>query len=185
MKRRWGVRKRRVGVVWRLMACLAILALPLFRAQTVNAGIGDLTQLDYRWYQNVDAQTPTTALAAENTSITGVADAQVIRLRMNVDNASTNLPAGTTFKLQDSTSTGGPWTDVGGIGSGVIWRGYDNPTPADGDGLGSILLSSSSMPNKQTYEEENNATSSGIAKNKAGEWDWVAQNNGAASGTAY
>ncbi len=63
MKRRWSVRKRRVGVAWRLMACLAVLALPLFRAQTVNAGIGDLTQLDYRWYQNVDAPTPTTAMS--------------------------------------------------------------------------------------------------------------------------
>ena len=37
------------------------------------------------------------------------------------------------FNLQFAATTTGPWTDVGGIGSAVQWRGYDNLTSADGD----------------------------------------------------
>lgn len=167
------------------MTVALLLATFPFAPVPAIAGVNDLTQLDYRWYQNVDAVPPTTPLAAEDTAIMSVANAQVIRLRMNVSNATTNLAAGQDFTLQYSTSTSGPWADVGGTASGVIWRGYDNPTPADGASLGGIELSSSSAGDRQTYEETNNATTVGINKNKAGEWDWVVQDNGAVSSTTY
>ncbi len=148
-------------------------------------GVNDLTQNDYRWYQNVNAVPPTTSLAAENTAITGVGDSEVLRVRMNVHNSATNLPTGQTFKLQYSTSTSGPWTDVGGLGSSEIWRGFDNPTPSDGAALSTNELGSSSPPAKQTYEEANVATSVGINKNKIAEWDWVVESNSAAASTTY
>ena len=65
-----------------LILAILVAGLPLSTTPAI-AGINDLTQLDYRWYQNVDAVQPTTALAAENTATTGVADAGVIRLRLN------------------------------------------------------------------------------------------------------
>ena len=118
----------------RVVLVVAIVAagLPL-TASPVSAGIGDLTQLEYRWYQNLDAVQPTTALAAQDTAANGVTQGGVYHLRMNLTNgANPALAAGATFKLQHATSTSGPWTDVGAIGSGATWRGYDNATPADG-----------------------------------------------------
>ena len=171
-----------------LLLVLAILAanFPLPPA-SVNATINDLTQLDYRLYQNTDAVQPTTALAAENTAVTGPTQGAVYRIRVNLNNSGTRIDAATAvFKLQYSTSTSGPWSDVGAIGSGVTWRGYDNATPADGANLTAALLASSTNNDRQTYEEANNATNSGrINKNKPAEFDWVVQDNAATAGTAY
>ena len=153
----------------------------------IIAGINDLTQQDYRWYANLDASQPTTSLAVENTPVTGSAQGTVYHLRVNVLNSVSDLNPGSTFKLQYSTSTSGPWTDVGGFGSGVAWRGYDNPTPADGDTLPSNLLGSSHAPASETYEEANTSapTPNIIRKDKAGEWGWVIQHNAASGGTTY
>ena len=148
--------------------------------------VATLTQNDYRWYQNVDGLSPTTALSAENTAATGMTDTTVLRLRMNVSNGPVDLAAGAAFKLQYSTSTSGPWTDVGGLGSGQTWRGYDNATPADGAFLGGIKLSSSTVGDRQSYEEENSATTPAtLNKNKTGEFDWVVQGNGVDPSTTY
>ena len=144
-----------------------------------------LTQNDYRWYQNLDAVPPTTPSAAENTATTGVGSTEVLRVRMNVTNGPNNMSAGQTFKLQYSTSTAGPWTDVGPISSTEIWRGFDNSTPVDGETLSTTELGSSSAPEKQTYEEANVATSVGINKNKNAEWDWVIQSNCSSPSTTY
>ena len=152
----------------------------------VSAGINDLTQEDYRWYQNGDAVQPTTPLGVENTAITGMTQGGVYRLRMNITNSGAKLDPPATFKLQYSTATTGPWTDVGGIGSTSTWRGFDNPTPSDGDAITSNLLVSSFTNNPQTYEEANDGTIiSTINKNKPSEWDWVIQDNSATGGTAY
>ena len=144
-----------------------------------------LTQEAYRWYENADAIQPTTALAAENTAITGASDNTAYRIRLSVGATSGPLAAGETFKLQYGTSTGGPWTDVGGLGSGVIWRGFDNAGPADGATITASLLSGASI--LATYEEANPSagTPNAITAGNAAEWDWVVQHNGAASGTTY
>ena len=144
-----------------------------------------LAQEDYRWYANTDAIQPTAALAAENTALADAADGTVYRIRMSVGAAGTQLDAGEQFKLQHATSTSGPWTDVGGVGSGEIWRGFDNPTPADGATITANLLAGATI--LETYEEANNsaATPNAITVGPDAEWDWVAQNNGAAATTTY
>ncbi len=151
----------------------------------ITTSAASLAQQDYRWYDNNDAIQPTTPQAAENTAASGVANTAVQRLRINVTASNAPLATGETFKLQYSTSTGGPWTDVGGIGSGEIWRGSDNPTPADGATLSSALLSASDVV--ETYEEANNSagTPNTIGVGQEGEWDWVVQNNGAVATTTY
>ena len=180
-----SIRKFPLTVALGLAVALAVV---LFHgsALPVSAGINDLTQLDYRWYENVAALQPTTPLAAENSATTGVADGSVLRLRMNLANALTNLAAGSVVKLQYATSTGGPWTDVGGIGSGATWRGSDNPSVADGDRVSGTLLGTSDQADRQSYEEENNATTPAtLKKGKEGEFDWVVQANGSSPDTNY
>ncbi|MFQ5860405.1 MAG: hypothetical protein ACE5IG_02505, partial [Dehalococcoidia bacterium] len=144
-----------------------------------------LSQEDYRWYANADAVQPTTALATENTAITNTTPGTVYRLRMNVEDAGAELPAGEVFKLQYSTSTLGPWTDVGALASAEIWRGFDNLTPADGATVSATLLTTSTVV--ETYEETNNSatTPNAILVSGRGEWDWVVENNGAAESTTY
>jgi len=143
-----------------------------------------LAQQDYRWYSNTDAVTPITALAAQNTAITSVNPLTVLRIRVNVEVAGADLLAGQqAFKLQFATNTGGPWTDVGAVGSGAVWRGFDNATPADGATLPSLLLTGSHVA--ESYEEANPSVSNPnqVLIGQRAEWDWVVQNNVAPAGT--
>ena len=133
---------------------------PITLPESVHASINNIQQADYRWYDNLDDITPTTALSAENSALTGVSSGAVVHLRMNLANGSGQITAGSAaFKLQYGTSTSGPWSDVGGIGSGSVWRGYDNATPADGATLPSAVLSSSDSAERQSYEEANPSVS--------------------------
>jgi len=145
-----------------------------------------LAQMSFRWYQNINSLTPTTPLAAENAAYVASAPLGTYRLRMNLQvSGAPVLAGGQTFGLQYTTSTGGPWSDVGGIGSGTIWRGYNNTTPADGATVTSLLLSNSNV--MESYEEANPsvANPNTIFVGQRGEWDWVLQGNGALSATAY
>ena len=166
---------------------LLVSSVPIgpFAPLPAQALIGDLTQADYRWYDNADAVQPTTALAAENTAITAQPPGALYQLRMSAANAGNNIGAGAVFRLQFSTSTSGPWTDVGGLGSGTIWRGFDNPTPADGVAITTLLVNSDNVA-RQAYEEANPATTlRPHGKNRTAEWGWVLENNGAAGATTY
>ena len=156
------------------------------RYPQVATRIASLEQKTYRAYQNNDSNTPTVPLAAQDVAATGVTSSDVIRLRISIVASDSSVAAGEGFKLQHATSTGGPWTDVGGIGSGSIWRAYDNATPSDGSALPSTLLSTATTT--QTYEEANNAVSVNPIVTGAGsgsEWDWVVQDNNASPSTAY
>ncbi|XOB41091.1 MAG: IPT/TIG domain-containing protein [Candidatus Nealsonbacteria bacterium] len=150
------------------------------------------TQKDFRFYDNIDNIQPTTPKADENTAITNVATNDVLRLRMNIQIASSSLATSTqAFKLQYASTTatcdsGLNWYDTGAISSGTIWRGYNNTTPADGASITSSLLDS--QTNKlETYEEENNSLSNPVAIEigEKGEWDWVVEDNGAIANTDY
>jgi hypothetical protein len=146
------------------------------------------------WYQNVDAQTPTTAWPGTTqgdviTSGNAVLSGDVLRLRMALQ-AQTNTSAGAdTFKLQyaagSTCAASLTWTDVGATGSGSIWRAHDNASVAGGSTLTTQLLSVSST--SETYEESNPsaATPNGVSSGTDGEWDWSIENNGAAVGTSY
>ena len=151
------------------------------------AGSEVLNQLDYRWFTNADSESPGAALATETTALTGAVEGTPYHLRMNVDVTVITLGAGEIFKLQFATSTGGPWTDVGALGSGEVWRGFDNATPADGATLGSALLPTSFNNARQTYEEANNSapTPNDMLKDEASEWAWVVQPNATLANTTY
>jgi hypothetical protein len=143
-------------------------------------------QMNFRWYQNVNSLTPTTPLAAENDAYVPSAPLGTYRLRMNLEVGGAPMLAGSqTFGLQYATGTSGPWSDVGGIGSGTIWRGYNNTTPADGATITALRLSNSNV--MESYEEENAsvANPNTIYVGQRGEWDWVLQGNGALPATIY
>ena len=92
--------RRQYHRVVSLVLTLALLmaSFPLNPVPAI-AAIGDLTQQDYRWYQNADAVQPTVALAAENTAVTGGTHGTVYRLRMNMDHPGATLDPGAAFKL--------------------------------------------------------------------------------------
>ena len=56
-----------------------------------------LEQLQYRWYENVDAIQPTTPLAAENSFVAGSVQGAVYHLRININVTGANLASGETF----------------------------------------------------------------------------------------
>ena len=155
----------------------------------------NLTQSDFRIYENIDAVQPTTALALQNASTTDIAQDQVIRLRMNVLVASSTLATSSqAFKLQyadkgvstDCTDVaGGNFADIGQIASSTIWRGYNNASVADGATTTTPLLSNSDK--NETYEESNPSkiNTYAVAIGERGEWDWVVQNNGATTSATY
>jgi len=162
-------------------------SMPINRGVIVGQKLAPhLTQAQYRWYQNVNSDTPTTALATTNSSTT-VSNGTIYRLRTNIKVATSSLSALNDFKLQFATSTGGPWQDVGLQASSSIWIGADNnnATTTDGITIASTLLSSSTVA--ETYEEENAAASTPnqIAVNGFGEWDWVLKANSLAASTNY
>jgi len=155
------------------------------------AAASTFTQNDSRWYWNADSVQPGGAMVAENTTSTNATSSAIYRIRMNITIGGADLATSTqAFKLQYGTSTTGcpaivSWSDVGGLASGVIWRGYDNTTPDDGATTTSTLLNSSEM--RESYEEENPSASNlyAITNGQEGEWDWVVQNNSAPVSTTY
>ncbi len=145
----------------------------------------------FRFYENLNNITPTIALGAENADISNVDDGDILRIRMAIQAGEQQISADSIdLKLQYKSGTtcdgAGTWNDVGGLGSGTIWRGYNNATPADGATLPSSLLDGSSN-NLQTYEEANNASPNPnvIDIGERGEWDWVIENNNADDFTSY
>lgn len=151
-------------------------------------GTSVLTQRDYRWYQNSDSATPSLPLASENTVLGATSPNAIYRLRVNILSAGAPLSKESkAFKLQYATAISGPWTDVGGLGSSSIWRGYDNPSPADGSQLASSSKLLSTTDVAESYEEENPSSLNprSINANRIGEWDWVLEANGIAVNTTY
>ncbi|HIA92232.1 TPA: hypothetical protein EYO12_03940 [Candidatus Saccharibacteria bacterium] len=149
-----------------------------------------LNQDTYRWYANANSTTPGAALSSENTAASGVADGGIVRLRMAVQAGTDIAVNDIDFTLQygagEDCSLIGSWTDVGGLGSGSIWRGYNNGSPADETTLPTSLLNGGGNQ-LQTYEEENDSATNptAIATGQRGEWDWVLENNGATESTNY
>lgn len=152
------------------------------------------TQADYEWYENVDTLTPTVPLASADAASSTPSTGSVVRLRMNVGDASLPVPVGTTFALQYATSTAGPWTD---LSTSTAWTFFDNPSVADGQIIVTTVLAASTAG--ESYGESNPSAASPLAlvPGDFGEWDWVVANNSAdtsvnwffrmiyASGTAF
>src|SRR5579864_3587356 len=133
-----------------------------------SSTISLLIQNDYRWYANADVLTPVTPDGAENASITTPAIGINLRLRMNIKNiGGVTVPAGATFELQYANATTGPWTN---ITAATAWAFWDNPSVADGQILGTLLLGSSTTG--ESYGESNPSAASPapIASGTYGEW---------------
>ncbi|PIS42206.1 MAG: hypothetical protein COT24_04665, partial [Candidatus Kerfeldbacteria bacterium CG08_land_8_20_14_0_20_40_16] len=156
----------------------------------------------YRFYVDNDLVQPSDPWPAggsdllQNTPITTSDsppdDDGLVRIRMSVQVTGVALPAsGKQFRLEYversdgvcASATG--WAAVGAAGSGTIWRGESDSTPADGSTVTGFLLDPSDA--YESYEEQNDSVSNpnSIAVNNDGEWDWLIQNNGAVHDTLY
>lgn len=155
----------------------------------------------YQFYVDNDGLTPIDPWPAggsdlaENTLIgtndDPLASGDRVRIRMTIQMTGQILTASERrFDLQFaervttcSAIGGGSWNDVGNIGSGTIWRGY-NGSPADGASV-SAFLSVSDVG--ETYEEQNPTALNPNVINvtEDGEWDWIIENNGATPNSVY
>ncbi|HMA78047.1 MAG TPA: DUF2341 domain-containing protein, partial [Candidatus Paceibacterota bacterium] len=161
-----------------------------FGAQEINQA-ARWEQLSYRWYENEDAEPPTTgwigaegAEVAEGEAITSagaVDSSDTLRLRMNIEagNATGTINS-TDFALQYaavdtcSAALDTDWRTVGEIGSTTpAFVGAANASLTDGDTLSTSTLASTTLLG--TYEEENNSTALGLEVpiGDVLEFDWV------------
>ncbi|MCA9361738.1 hypothetical protein KC906_00025 [Candidatus Kaiserbacteria bacterium] len=162
----------------------------------------------YRWYANNDALDPTdpwplgAADVGENTVITAldepIAEGEIIRLRVTLEVRNADLPAGLrTHKLQYGARTSTctaieDWTDVGAIGSGEIWRGYDTSV-ADGIAVseypalaGELNIDSVSEVGGRFVEQNPSlANPYDVQEDQDFEYDFVIEHNGANGSTFY
>ena len=171
-----------VFVCGALFRIFVVFAVDVGTAVTATPARTILTQSAYRWYENIDALTPTTDLAPENTAVGTPVAGATVRLRMNVLDSSLQLGTGETFNLQYSNSTSSGWTDVE---SGAAWIFGDNASVADGQNIVTTALNTSDTG--ETYNESSptQGTPNAILPTERGEWDWVIQNNSAAQGSDW
>lgn len=174
-----------------------------YRIEVIEWPVAELAfrQNYYEFYADNGSTTPTDAwppggtAIGENAAITvtdsPVAEGEHLRIRMSLRVQNATFPDNNqSFKLEygrrvTTCSAIASWNDVGAIGSGSIWRGYDNATPADGATLPSTLLSVSDEAG--TYEEENNSSVNPtvVIVGEDIEYDWVIQHNGAVQRADY
>ena len=181
----------------------ATLTAGAFAAPTLNQWavtwappLGAFEQSAYRFFENDDATTVTTALAAQDTSAILISPNQAFRLRLLIHVGGSALPiSGQNFKLQYSPRSGS--CDAGFVGetygdvttSGAI--SYNNNSPPDSASLTpNVSLDPTHSGHtvvSQTYEELNNFTNAvaAIPSGQDGQWDFVLKANSAPSNTSY
>lgn len=181
-----------------------------YRTEIVQWPVADLAirQNYYRLYTDNNLLTPTDPWPVgvvdlgENTSITANDNppgiGEIIRVRMSLRAKNANWPADFyQFKLQfaqrvTSCTAVTTWTDVGGSGSGELWRGVAATGTTDGTNLsgdpptpGDLLLSVADVAGTLVHENLS-ATNTYIAYDGEDvEYDWYLQHNGAAADTPY
>lgn len=141
-----------------------------------------LRQSNYRWYENINSLTPTTALADENATTTTPAAGTTARLRMNILDEEAALAAGATFKLQYAAATSGPWTDLSATGT---WAFSNNTGVADGAIIIDTVLGNSSVGESYSESNPTAVTPNAINPGERGEWDWVIKNGSADTGIGW
>ncbi len=158
-----------------LFFCVAGVLAADVNTQTVVDVAPTLTQDAYRWYENLNTLTPTTALAGENSSLEVPVSGTILRLRMNLL-AGADLTSGLTFRLQYSNSSSSGFADVA---TSTAWIFYDNLGVADGTTIATTLLTGSNVG--ESYNESNPTAASpnSFLTNQRAEWDWVVMSNGA------
>ncbi|OGJ86151.1 MAG: hypothetical protein A2268_01620 [Candidatus Raymondbacteria bacterium RifOxyA12_full_50_37] len=123
-------------------------------------------QSRYRWYQNDNAENPT-ALAAENTAITNVANGTTLRLRLQAQNDMSYAWVGAYVALRYREGTTGTWTD---LGTSAHWS-YADGMGGNGDQVGFTRLTNSNI--REHFAE--NVPSAGILSvpsTQYAEWDF-------------
>src|SRR5882724_9589615 len=107
-------------------------AIPINTSVIATAPTIILSAQDFEWYENTDAVTPVTTLAAANIATTTPNVGTSVRVRMNLSADLLPLPNGTAFILQYANSIGGTFFDVS---TSTAWAFVDNPSVADGQTL--------------------------------------------------
>jgi len=144
-----------------------------------------LDKTHYRWYENIDSITPSTALASENIKLSALPANGQLRLRMLLQNGvDTFSTASKSFKLQYVNASvcewALTWTDVwASWWWSEDWLMFDNPTTVTGSPITSSLLFWGTHI-LQNYSETNptNLNSNSIAAWFRGEWDFSIVENG-------
>ena len=147
-------------------------------------------QLNYRWYENTNAITPTTPWDIDGTPVAegaaisdqgAVNPGDELRLRMNLmANNGTGTVDSAAFILQYAQAeicgsvTENSWQEVAQVGSTTaVFAGFNNAAVGDGTELSSVLLSNSTVIG--TYEEANTSATipNEIANGEVIEFDWA------------
>jgi hypothetical protein len=148
-------------------------------------------QKSWRWYENIDAVTPTTAIANEVTAASDIGKLQSIRLRISADTLISQREIGQdNLKLQFAEKAATcavvvSWSDVGGVSGTSTWNGYDNASVVDAAVIPSTVLTGSTQA--QSYEESSptgdNTQSAAVAS--VLEWDFALVAKDPTPGTTY
>lgn len=162
-------------------------------AWSMTLKLPQMTQGSYRWFENTDDGSPTTAIVAQNTAGSIVVDTP-FRLRQIIEQTQGTTMLGTHFYLQyaeksgtcDTGFSGETYTAVKSSGD-ITW--YNNSGVADGASISSTgndpTSSNTVLP--QTYRESNTFTNAAnsLGTGYAGVWDYALTSNTAAAGKSY
>lgn len=139
-------------------------------------------QAAYRWLTNQNSLTPGSALAVQDTAVTGVTQGTQLRLRTLLHIANDNFLNGpSAFKLQYAVKSGTCDTSFSGetyydVSSTTPVAYYDNSTPANGATISATAndpAHSGHTKVNQTYVEANNVSVvSDIPAGQDGMWDF-------------
>lgn len=151
---------------------------------------------NWRWYDDENNETPTTALAAENVAPNDIENGDIIKLRIAIDETADIGAAGVKFRLQFSTSSnfveGGTWVDEQANCTGSSGWCYANGVDTDNAVITTALLSDSAYcvasigAGCGTHNEEGNSTSSFTHElGTTTEYEFTITHSGAFTNTVY
>jgi len=163
------------------------------------------TQNDFEWFVDEDSVSLTDAWPSgsldlsENEVFTQLpaskrplVSGDKIRIQINITVGTANLSSGSqAFQLEyvatsDCTTASG-WATVGAVGSGTIWRFFDNTSLTDG--ITQVNQISTSTTGAEGRYLESNSSSwtnpNAVDIDQSMEWDFAVENNGASENTTY
>lgn len=168
---------------------------------TYTAAAAAYTQNDFEWYTDEATVTLTdpwpsgSINLAENTILTQLpatnrplVSGDKIRIQMSITVTNTLAAGGQAFQLEYDTAedctTASGWAVVGAIGSGTIWRFYDNVSLNDGDTqVNQILTAGVAADYVESNDTQTNPNE--VTDGQDMEWDFAVENNGAAENTTF
>jgi hypothetical protein len=162
---------------------------------TLDLGTAEFKTQNWRWYDDEEHETPSSALAGENTAPADIEDQAVVKLRIAVAETAGFGMEGAKFALQYSTSsnfsTGGYVVAESWSCDGSSW------CYADGAGADTALISSSTLSDVDacvssfgagcgTHNESATSTSAEAHEASAiAEYEFTIRQSGAAINTVY